>query len=69
MNIKANLKITFLLSSLFSASVNSGFSQTFADLDFENPNLVSDPNDLGFADFFYASCAIPGWAAYTDGNP
>jgi hypothetical protein len=70
MRMKANLKIGFCFCCLWVASTHSGFSQTFTDLDFENPTLVSDPSTgLGFADFVCASSAIPGWTAYTDGNP
>jgi hypothetical protein len=52
------------------ASVDRGFSQAFTDLDFENPTWVCDPSvPVPNVGFVTPSSAMPGWTAYSDGNP
>jgi hypothetical protein len=65
--MKASFKFTVSFCCVFGASLFSGLSQSFINLDFECPTYV--PNPPYIRDFVAATSAIPGWTAYTDGNP
>ena len=52
-----------LLILLFLAFVQSGYTQGFVNLDFENATIVPDPSSPYYPYAVYASDAIPGWMA------
>ena len=67
-----------LISVIFTAALlnlaDSGFSQGFANLNFENAHFTVDSSGTFFGGIFgssavYASNAIPGWTPYLGGVP
>jgi hypothetical protein len=60
--VKLTAKILFALCCVCGGGVHA---QSFANLNFENATLITDPSQG--VPFVYATNAIPGWMAYING--
>ena len=63
------MKINIILLIAILVFSKTGFSQGFANLNFENATFTVDPSGLYYPYSVYASNAIPGWTAYVGGSP
>ena len=63
------MKTSLATLGLFAFGTTLCLSQGFVNLNFESAKFVSDPSSGYYPSAVYANKAIPGWTAFSAGNP